>query len=449
MVASGVLRDHRVPASLREVSIVTQRHPGGVAARAAAPQGSANALTRSADERVIGGVCGGIADWLGLSPPVVRAAFVALAVAGGVGAIVYVALWLLLPVHPARGARLPRATARDPSDQRGASFPRVRAQRALAIGLVVLGSLLLLRELGLWFGDRFVWPVTLAALGVVLAWPDRPGQDAARGLPVDIPGRRPSMLASRVALLRLAAGLGAVAAGAAVFVATNADLEALGDSLLAATLAVSGLLLIFGPWWWRLGKELFEERRRRVRSEERAELAARVHDSVLQTLALIQQNATDPVAAARLARRQERELRSLLFGNEPPPTGTVKAAMRSTADEVEDLYGITVELVVVGDCTTDDALHALVAATKEALVNAAKFSGEPSVALYVEVEPRSVTAFVRDRGAGFDPTAVSTDRRGITESVVARIERQAGRATVHSAPGQGTEVELIVPRSHP
>jgi signal transduction histidine kinase len=306
-----------------------------------------------------------------------------------------------------------------------------------------------LREVGLWFGDRFVWPVTLAALGAVLAWPDRRAEDTARGLPADAAGRRPSMLASRRSLLRLGSGLGAVAAGAAVFVATSADIQTLRDSVLAGTLAVGGLLLIFGPWWWRLGKELFEERRRRIRSEERAELAARVHDSVLQTLALIQHNASDALETARLARRQERELRSLLFENEPQPTGTLKSAVRAAADEVEDLYGTEVELVVVGDCATDDTVHALVAATKEALVNAAKFSGVASVSAYVEVTPESVTAFVRDRGAGFDLAAVPTDRRGITESIVARMERQSGGATVHSTPGHGTEVELQVSRSHP
>jgi signal transduction histidine kinase len=236
-----------------------------------------------------------------------------------------------------------------------------------------------------------------------------------------------------------------VAAGAALFVATNASFDALGDSLLAATLAVAGLFLIFGPWWWRLGRELFEERRRRIRSEERAEVAARIHDSVLQTLAFIQKNAADPVETTRLARRQERELRSWLFEDGPPPSGTLKSGMRAAADEIEDLYGITVEVVVVGDCASDDALHALAAATREALVNAAKFSGEASVSLYVEVEPDAVTAFVRDRGVGFDPRAVPPDRRGIAESMVGRMQRHGGQVTVHSAPGAGAEVELVVP----
>lgn len=324
---------------------------------------------------------------------------------------------------------------------------RARAQPALAVGLLVLGTLLLLRELGLWFGDRFVWPVTLGALGLVLAWPQRSiattgGEDAATGA-----SDRRGVLATRVSLVRIGAGVAAMTTGVALFAAANADLDALGDSLIAVSLAVAGLLLVFGPWWWRLGRELFEERRRRIRSEERAELAARIHDSVLQTLALIQQNPDDSVATARLARRQERELRSWLFEDGPAPSATVKSAMRAAAAEVEDMTGVAVELVVVGDCPTDDALEALVAAAKESLVNAAKFSGEASLSLYVEVEPDAVAAFVRDRGVGFDPAAVPTDRRGIAESIVGRMQRHRGRVKVSSTPGEGTEVELMVPRS--
>ncbi|MGQ0803272.1 MAG: sensor histidine kinase [Actinomycetota bacterium] len=312
------------------------------------------------------------------------------------------------------------------------------------MGLLVLGTLLLLRELGLWFGDRFVWPVTLGALGLVLAWPQRSMAGTGRG---EGGAERRGVLATRVSLARIGAGVAAMAAGVALFAAANADLDALGDSVIAVTLAVAGLLLVFGPWWWRLGRELFEERRRRIRSEERAELAARIHDSVLQTLALIQQNPDDSIATVRLARRQERELRSWLFEDGPAPSATVKSAMRAAADEVEDMSGVAVELVVVGDCPTDDALDALVAAAKEALVNAAKFSGEASVSLYVEVEPGAVTAFVRDRGVGFEPVAVPSDRRGISESIVGRMQRQRGKVTLSSTRGEGTEVELVMPRS--
>lgn len=382
--------------------------------------------TRTTRGRVIAGVCAGIARWLGVDPVVVRIAFVVLGLSGGFGVVVYLALWAVLPDD--RGRRgLVAITAPGTRD---------RSQRALAVLLLVLGGLLLLRELGLWIGDKFMWPVVLAAMGLALAWPQASAE-----------GGRMGFLANRAALLRVGLGVGAVTAGAATFALANTDLHALGDALLAVALSVAGLLLIFGPWWWRLGKDLVEERRRRIRSEERAEVAARIHDSVLQTLALIQQKAGDATDVAHLARRQERELREWLFGGAPPGDGTLKGAMVAAAAEVEDRYGIAVEVVAVGDCPTDESLDALTAAAKEALVNAAKFSGDTLVALYVEVEDREVATYVRDRGAGFDPGAVPGDRQGIAESIRGRMERHGGRAVVRSVPGEGTEVELVMPRS--
>lgn len=181
-------------------------------------------------------------------------------------------------------------------------------------------------------------------------------------------------------------------------------------------------------------------------------MAARVHDSVLQTLALIQRNAEDPQRVARLARAQERELRSWLFEGRAPgspgasdPT-TLAAGAEQIARDVEASHEVAVEVVTVGDCDLDDDLRALLAAGREATVNAAKWSGAPTVSLFAEVEPSAVSMFVRDRGAGFDPGSVAADRRGLAESIGARMARHGGTSTIRSSPGQGTEVALHMAR---
>jgi signal transduction histidine kinase len=237
-------------------------------------------------------------------------------------------------------------------------------------------------------------------------------------------------------------------AGVATFVALSDAAEAVGKGLVAALIVVAGLALIFLPWVRRLASELAEERRERIRSQERAELAAHLHDSVLQTLALIQRRSDSPETVVRLARRQERELRSWLSG--PPRSSadrSLVAAVRRAAEEVEDLHGVPIEVVVVGDCTLDESLDALVAAAREAMSNAARLSGADGVAVYLEVADDRVTLYVRDRGVGFDPEAVPPDRKGVSESIVGRMRRHGGLATIHTAPGAGTEVELELPRS--
>ncbi|HWB73053.1 MAG TPA: ATP-binding protein [Egibacteraceae bacterium] len=197
---------------------------------------------------------------------------------------------------------------------------------------------------------------------------------------------------------------------------------------------------------------LADERAQRIRSQERAETAAVLHDSVLQTLALIQRRSGDPAQVSTLARRQERDLRDWLFDAAAPeggaPGGRFADALRRAAGDIEDLHGLSVELVAVGDADLDDDLSALVAASREALANVAKHAGVDRVSLYAEVGGRAASVFVRDRGAGFDPTAVRGDRRGIAESIVGRLERHGGRAEVRSAPGEGTEVEMVLPRRH-
>jgi signal transduction histidine kinase len=223
--------------------------------------------------------------------------------------------------------------------------------------------------------------------------------------------------------------------------------------LAGVLLVVAGAVVVFGPWWLHVVRDLFAERQARALAEERAELSAKVHDSVLQTLALIQRRADDPQQVVKLARAQERDLRSWLFDGHAPAAGergacTVAEAVGLLEREVEDRYDLAVESVVVGDCPLDDHLRALVDAGREATVNAAKWSGSQTVSVFVEVEGTEVSMFVRDRGVGFDPEAVASDRRGVAESIHGRMARHGGTAEVRSSPGGGTEVVLRMPRQH-
>jgi signal transduction histidine kinase len=206
--------------------------------------------------------------------------------------------------------------------------------------------------------------------------------------------------------------------------------------------------VILAPWIVRLVRSLTEERAARIRSQERAEVAAHLHDSVLQTLAMMQRRAGDPAEVAALARRQERELRAWLSDRPAPgQSARLAGALEAAAADVEEQHGVPVEVVVVGDRDLDAAHEAVVAAAREAMTNAAKFGGGSPVDVYAESSDSCTQVFVRDRGPGFDPDAVPADRRGVRESIVGRMERHGGRARVTSGTGYGTEVELVLERS--
>ena len=218
----------------------------------------------------------------------------------------------------------------------------------------------------------------------------------------------------------------------------------------AGVVVLVGVGLISAPWWLQMARQLSEERAARIREQERAELAAHVHDSVLHTLTLIQRHVDDPREVARLARSQERALRTWLYRPRPEEATTLAAALEQIAGEVEDALGAQVEVVAVGDCPVDEKIGALLLAAREALVNAGKHARPPAgpvpISLYAEVEPGQVTVFVRDRGPGFDLAQVPDDRLGVRQSILGRMERHGGRAMLHSDPGEGTEVQLEMPR---
>jgi signal transduction histidine kinase len=391
-------------------------------------------LRRDSQRGVLAGVAAGLAGRFGIDPIIVRVAFVAASFLGGAGLALYLVAWAVMPAEGADQAPFDRLAGR-----------REEWQVVGGIVLLMLAALLLLREWGVWFSDGIVWPVILVTAGGALIWrqstaterderaPAAPAASRALRLPPDAAGR---------ALL----GAALVVGGGLVFLWLNDALQPARDVLLAVVVVLVAATLILAPWWLRLVRGLTAERSERIRSQERAEVAAHLHDSVLQTLALMQKRVDDPREVAALARRQERELRAWLNHRRSPGDATVATALEAAAAEVEEAHGVPLEVVAVGDAPLDAKAEALVAAAREALLNAAKFGGDGPVVLYAEVAPDRIEVFVRDRGPGFDPAAVPADRRGVRESIVGRMRRHGGRAVVHSAPGQGTEVELVLQR---
>lgn len=406
-------------------------------------------LHRDPAHGVAAGVCTGVGARLGIDPLILRVAVVAGTVAGGVGVLLYVVGWVLLPVAPA-------GTAAPAGRPRGAT--RASVQVGAGVSLLLAAFVLTLRELGLWAGDPVVFPVALAAGGAALVWrqstqripapvlPDTPRATETRPA-APKPGRVRSEQAERLAgLYRGGFGVALIVGAALLVLQTSGALSAVRDVLVATVVVVTALSLILAPFLYRLGTSLAAERGARIRSQERAEVAAHLHDSVLQTLALVQQQAGDPRAVATLARRQERELRTWLEGGSRP-SGTFASALQEAAAEVEERFGVAVDVVAVGDLPLDADLRATIAAAREAMVNAAKFGGVEPISVFAEIDARGAAVFVRDRGRGFDPATVPTDRRGVRESIVGRMQRHGGTAVVHAAPGAGVEVELRLERT--
>jgi phage shock protein PspC (stress-responsive transcriptional regulator)/two-component sensor histidine kinase len=412
-------------------------------------------LVRRPDEHVVAGVCAGVARWLGVDPIIVRLAAVILALANGVGVFAYLVAWVVLPegVDNADGVD-DRA---GPGPASGLHSGRRSAELALAVGCITVGMLVLVRWTAPFFPDYIVWPAAIAAVGIGLVLARAGDSDGARWR--EVVGRLPgnpveSLRGGWWLWLRIIVGAYLVVVGIGTFLVTNEAFSAVKQAGIAVRATSLGVAVAFGPWIVRLVRQLGDERRERIRSEERADMAAHLHDSVLQTLALIQRHADAPQESRSLARRQERELRAWLYDDRRRAEAdraplTLTTALDRMTDEVEaDHRGVEVGVVLVGDCPLDPKISALVKAVREAVVNAAKHSGETEVSVYAEVDGDRVEAFVRDRGRGFDPATVNGDRQGIAQSIVWRMARHGGKAVVHSAPGEGTEVtfEMACPR---
>jgi signal transduction histidine kinase/phage shock protein PspC (stress-responsive transcriptional regulator) len=406
-------------------------------------------LVRHRDGRLLAGVALGVARHLEVPVAVVRVVFAILAV-NGIGALVYIGLWLLVPEDkadasaPSRRSH-PRAFFRELVRQRPGDEPH---RRVKLLGYLLLGAATgsLLGAFGFNLGGHSALPLSVAGVGALLIWWRAP--EAQREQWSSDARRYGSRLGRRGPMLVVLGGIGLVALGVTSFLAAHDALEQARNGAIAIAATLIGVLLIAGPWLFRLIRELTAERRARIREHERAELAAHVHDSVLQTLALIQAQAGDADAVRRLARGQERELRSWLYtapADDTNDSPSFSAALQSAAADVEDAHGVSIDVVVVGDAELDDALTATVAAAREGMVNAAKSSGATAVSVFAEVSAKQVEVFVRDRGRGFDPELVPDDRRGIRDSIVGRMSRHGGTGTVRSGP-TGTEVALTLNR---
>jgi signal transduction histidine kinase len=350
----------------------------------------------------------GIAEHAGLRRRTVAAIFVVLTISGGLGVALYLAYWIILPT---------------PEGMRERRLPRI-AEVGLGLGVAAVLVLIIVWRVPT---GGLVVPSLLVCVGGAFVWRQA---SPARG-------------DDRTRRMRFAVGAVLVVSGAAL-VLRGADFTAIRDGLLAMLVTVIGVAVITGPWWVDLVSQLGAERRERIRSQERADLAAHLHDSVLQTLALIQRNAESPREVARLARGQERELRGLLYGTRTT-SGRFADALRAAAAEIEDAYAVTIDVVVVGDAELDEALGAVCAAAREAMVNAAKHANVQELTVYAEVEDESVSLFVRDRGTGFDPASIADDRHGVRDSILSRVERYGGTAEIRSGEG-GTDVQLRMPR---
>lgn len=410
-----------------------------------APGGTAveqRPLRRHRSGRMVAGVAGGIAEHLEMPVGRVRAGFTVLAALSGAGVVAYGLCWVFIRQESPEQVR----------EVSGRERRQALGLAALGLGVAIAASAA---------GDSVIgWiagPLGVVAVGVALVWREADETRRRRWAAAS----RSGLLGAggRAATMRIVLGGLFVVCGLVLLLVGRVTLSQVPSALVAVLATLVGVGVLTVPFWVRLSQELGEERRERIRETERAEIAAHLHDSVLQTLALIQRQAERPREVRRLARGQERELRTWLYGptgyghvGSPPGEAgapaarTVAEAITTAAAEVEDTYAIAVRPVVVGDCELNDQLAALSQAAREAMVNAAKHAEVGEVSLYAEVEPDAVHVFVRDRGIGFDPAQVRGDRHGLVDSVHGRMDRHGGSASLRSTPGEGTEVHLRMPR---
>ncbi|WP_246193209.1 ATP-binding protein [Kitasatospora atroaurantiaca] len=446
-------------------------------------------LYRSPHGRMLGGVAHGLAVHLGLPVAWVRAAFILLFFAQGIGGLLYAAFWFVVPIgigEPAAagGTQWVYVNGTFVPAARAGSFGEIRKGRQRSVGrlrdllqrtfhgepaepaeaptavpqqsargglgqlfallMLVVGIMALLSALHIQTAKPYVWPLLTIGVGVALVWRQADDSRWQRWFGLEEGSKR------RSAYTRVGAGVLLVVAGIVGFLVLQGSGSTLASVVEAALAVLAGVLVLVGPYALRMWQDLGAERTARIRAQERAEIAAHVHDSVLHTLTLIQRNADDAKEVLRLARAQERELRLWLYRPEAAAEAapdTLAERIRSVVAEVEDLHGVPVELVCVGDCPMDDRISAQMQAAREAMVNAAKYGGGGPVQVYAEVEGRTVSVFVRDHGPGFDPDSVPEDRMGVRESIIGRMKRNGGTARVRPAPDGGTEVELEMERA--
>ena len=392
----------------------------------------------------VGGVCAGLADHLRWSPLVLRVLFVVLGALGLVGVPLYLVLWLVMPRSTPQ-AQAPGIEAASRTGMRQVATGLRPVDYGLAGALALLGvGLLWIFQTSRWSLDPLMLTAGLLATGgLALIWWQA---DRASTREVRRAGLRrwlAPLVAHRSTIAAIVLGLIGLGGSVAVVFWRQSGLGEWQRIVLVVGLAIAGIALAALPWLLRVRQALSQAREDRLLADAHADMAAHLHDSVLQTLALIQRQASDPRAVTRLARRQERELRQWLYG-EPADEPTLSRALALVAETVEADHGIDIDLVTVGDCELTGEVAALVQAAREAMVNAAKHAGVERVDVYAEADDEQVSVFVRDRGVGFDPADVDPGRRGVRGSIVERVKRAGGRAMIRSNPGEGTEVRLEI-----
>lgn len=379
--------------------------------------------------RVVAGAASGLAAHLGLDVTWVRVFFTLACFASGFGLILYAMMWVFTPLEKLEKLEKLENGARQGGVGKQGEWPQ--AAYVILAGVGIAGAVVSIALVS-GAGGAFSFVVGVVAVGAVVVW-----QAYDRGL---------SSASNVVAL-----GLGiTLVMGGVLAIALLGETAGTAGVVVAVVATMFGISLLVIPLIVRLASSLMQERQAKAVANHRAEIASRLHDSVLQTLALIQKRADDAEEVARLARGQERELRAWLFDAdvkaEERSTSTVFAALNKAAGEVEDLFSVVIRPVSVGeDAAFTGATEPVVLAAREAMLNSAKHAGVGSIDVYAENVAGEIGVFVRDRGSGFDADAVPADRHGVRDSIIGRMERAGGRAVIRSTQGEGTEVELGLP----
>lgn len=414
-----------------------------------APQGppARPPLARRSEGRWLAGVASGLAAHLDWPVGVVRLGFIALTLVHFLGVAVYALLWVVLPgargPREAPGLEAARRTGMRPGTKQGWTRD---AAPAIALTVLAVGLVWLTTSMGWGLSSTILWPAVFAMAGIALVWRQADlAEDEDEEDPNIASWLRPLVRTGGwLGVTRLVTGLGLVALGVALVAASQIGADRLPAVLGLSLLLVVGTLIAAAPWMYRWRRSLSRAREEKLVADARADMAAHLHDSVLQSLALIQRQAGDPRAVTAIARRQERELRQWLYGEQSTAPESVQAALLADAAGIEAERGAPIEVVAVGDAPLTDSTEALVAAAREAMVNAAKHSGADKIDVFLEVDEGEIEVFVRDRGVGFDLDHIDADRLGVRRSIIARMERHGGRARIRSAPGEGTEIRLTM-----
>ena len=376
---------------------------------------------------LMGGVCAGIATHLGVNVWLVRAIFAGLLFLNGVGALAYALAIALIPAgNPASSqlaaptrlaAQLNQLQSKDGRDQATTIFS--------GVVLLALAAILVAWSRG-WLESNAYLPLLIIGCGAALAWSQA---EEVMHTP-----------RSMAAIARLAAGLALAVLGVLIWLSDHTDMSGMLIGAFAALVMLSVVALVLAPLWLGVIRQLSQTQAAQARASERADIAAHLHDSVLQTLTLLRAQADDPQRVAALALSQERELRAWLYGDNHPTNENLRSEVESVSREIEQLYGVPVDSVIVGDTPATAKTRVLTSALREALANAVRH-GKPPISLYVEVSGQEVEAYVRDHGAGFELEAINPDRHGVRDSIIGRMQRHGGSATIR-AREPGTEVCL-------